>query len=82
MNDSVFTVNWNEFIPTQDSYAITEHLNFEKKSKMYNLIDRYGSVFAKNKYDTGQVKDYEAHNKLLENKYSKKTLSVLLPRSV
>lgn len=43
----------------------SEHLDKTKKKEIYNLIDKYESLFAKNKYDVGTVKNYEAHIELI-----------------
>jgi hypothetical protein len=62
-------INWNEFIPVEKFEMKTEHLSREKKNAIYDLVDKYGSVFAKNQYDVGTVKDYEACIELTENRY-------------
>lgn len=45
------------------------HLDLHKQSKIDNLIEKYKSVFAKDKYDVGTVRDYEAHIDLMVDKY-------------
>ncbi len=62
-------VNWNEGILLTEFDIKTEHLDENKKKAVYNLIDKYEYLFAKNKYDIGTVNDYEAHVDLTENKY-------------
>ena len=47
----------------------TEHLDKDKRRKIYDLIDKYDSLFAKNRYDVGMVSEHEARIKLMENKY-------------
>ena len=67
-NDEIY-INWNEFIQVKDFQARTNHLDKDKQKKVHDLIDWYGDVFAKNKYDIGRVTEYEAHIKLSENRY-------------
>ncbi len=67
-NDNI--INWNEAIPTSLFEAKVSHLSSDQQSHIYNLIDKYGSVFAKNEFDIGSVTKYEAHIQLLENKYT------------
>ncbi len=63
-------VNWNEFIPVEEFEVKTEHLDTKKKKKkIFDLINKYDTIFARNKYDVGTVKDYEAHIKLSEKRY-------------
>lgn len=62
------TINWNECMPIEHFHAQTEHLNHDKRNKIHSLIDKYESVFAKNRYDIGTFTEQEAHIKLIENK--------------
>lgn len=64
-------VNWNEFIPVEQFEMKTGHLDGKKKKIIFDLVDRYGSAFAKSQYDVGTVreKDYEASIELMENRY-------------
>lgn len=66
-NDNI--IIWNEAIPVSSFEAKVSHLSSDQQSRIYNLIDKYGSVFAKNEFDVGLVTKYEAQIKLLENKY-------------
>ena len=68
-SDNEICINWNEFIPIEDFEVKTEHLEEEKKKQIFDLIDKYDSIFAKNKFDVGVVKEYEAHIELAENRY-------------
>ncbi|CAB3223065.1 unnamed protein product [Arctia plantaginis] len=51
---------------------MTDHLDNEKKIEMDKIIKEYKTIFAKDKYDIGTVRDYEAHIELLVNKYCSK----------
>lgn len=44
----------------------------EQKSNIHTLIDKYKSIFAKDKYNTDTVRDYEAHIDLKIDKYCSK----------
>ena len=48
------------------------YLNCQEKSEIDNLIEEYKDIFAKDKYDVGAVKNYEAHIDLLVEKYPSK----------
>ncbi|GBP37081.1 Retrovirus-related Pol polyprotein from transposon 297 [Eumeta japonica] len=48
------------------------HLNDQQQCEINNLIDKYKSSFAKNKYDIGTVREYEARIDLMINKYCSK----------
>lgn len=53
-------VNFNEHV-NEDAFRINlDHLDKIKKIKIEKLIEKYDTVFAKNKYDVGTVTDYEA----------------------
>lgn len=62
-------INWNEYIPIDKFEIKAEHLDEKEKKIIYDLIDRYGSVFAKHEFDIGTVKNYEASIELTENRY-------------
>lgn len=62
-------VNFNEGIHTEQFRAKLDHLPSEKKKRIQILIKKHETVFARNKFDVGQVKDHEAHIKLLEHKF-------------
>lgn len=56
------------------------HLDDNKKSTITDILNINESVFSKHKYDIGEIKDQEAHIKLLENKYiSKKPYRCSIP---
>lgn len=62
-------VNFNEHINTDEFEMIVNHLDVYKQSEIDKLLNKYKSVFAKDKYDVGTVKEYEAHIDLMEEKY-------------
>jgi hypothetical protein len=62
-------VNWNEAIPIEEFDMKINHLDEEKKKIIYELVDKYGSVFAKHQFDIGTVRDHEACIKLSEDRY-------------
>ncbi len=62
-------VNWNEYMPIEQFDAQTDHLSKENKKMIYDLVDKYDTLFAKNRYDVGTFKEHEAHIKLSGNKY-------------
>lgn len=68
MNNCI-EVNFNEFINVTEFSANLDHLDNKRKNALKTLIDKYASVFAKNKFDIGTVSDHEASIKLLEHKY-------------
>lgn len=47
----------------------TDHLDDYKKRKIYDIMNNYKSIFAKDKYDVGEVKNYEAFIDLQIDKY-------------
>lgn len=63
---SVRFVNFNEFINTDEFEVNLEHLNADRKKKILDLIEKHESVFARNKYDIGQVRKHEAKIRLSE----------------
>ena len=65
-------VNWNEAIPIEQFDAKVEHLNPQKRKIIYDLIDEYDSLFAKDSYDVGTVSNHEATITLSEMKYTAK----------
>lgn len=64
-----YLVNFNEGIPVEQFEAKIDHLSKNKRKNIQNLINKYETAFAKNKFDVGKVKDYEAHVKLMEHKF-------------
>lgn len=66
------SINFNEHIKEEDFQLSMGNLNIEQKSEIYGLIDTYKAIFAKDKYDIGTVRDYEARIDLLMDKYCSK----------
>lgn len=72
-NDSnKHSINFNEHIKQTEFKINNDNLSEEQKREIKNLIDKHRKVFAKDKYDIGTVKDYEARIDLLEDKYCSK----------
>lgn len=67
-----FQVNFNEDINVNEFNIDIEHLNTDQRSKINTLLDNYKSIFAKDKYDVGKVKNYEAFIDLQVNNYCHK----------
>ena len=65
-------INFNEHINTDGFETTVNHLNEHQKSEIDKLIDKYKSVFAKDKYDVGTVNQYEAHIDLMVDRYCAK----------
>lgn len=70
--EAFYKINFNENVDITKFIAITKHLDIEKKNSIEKLIDKYKHTFAKNKYDIGTVKEYEAKIDLTINKYCSK----------
>ncbi len=49
--------------------ADLNHLDLKKRSQLDCIIREFNAVFARNKFDVGQVTDYQACVKLAEHKY-------------
>ncbi|CAB3232420.1 unnamed protein product [Arctia plantaginis] len=62
-------VNFNEHIDFSEFEISVNHLDFCKQTEIDKLIKKYKTVFAKDKYDVGKVRDYEAHIDLMVDKY-------------
>lgn len=67
--NDIIRVNWNEYMPVEQFHAQTEHLNENQRDNIHQLIDKYETLFAKNRYDVGTFCEQEAHIKLIENKF-------------
>ena len=71
--EKVHTVNFNEYINVDQFEANLDHLPDEQKKRVLELIKNNESIFARNKYDTGCVREHEAHIKLIDkNKFPAK----------
>lgn len=67
-----YNVNFNEGIDTDQFTVDTEHLNEKQKKEIATILDEYINIFAKDKYDVGRVKNYEAFIDLQTEKYCSK----------
>lgn len=65
----VYEINFNEHIKEEDFKIKVDHLDENKRNEINKLIQQYKSVFAKDKYDVGTVRGYEARIDLLMDKY-------------
>lgn len=62
-------INFNEHINSDGFEMLVNHLDLYQQSEIDKLIEKYKPVFAKDKYDVGTVRDYEAHIDLMVDKY-------------
>lgn len=62
-------INFNEHINSEGFEIVVSHLDAYQQSEINKLVEKYIAVFAKDKYDVGTVKDYEAHIDLMVDKY-------------
>lgn len=65
-------INFNEDIEINNFEATINDLDEKMKIKLENLINKYSTIFAKDKFDVGTVKDYEARIDLQIDKYCNK----------
>lgn len=65
-------INFNEGIDVSKFNVDTDYLNDKQKEKIGTLLNDYKHMFAKDKYDVGQVKNYEAFIDLQMEKYCSK----------
>lgn len=68
----IFQINFNEHVDLENFKILTNHLSYDKEEIIQNLINKYKNIFAKDKYDIGVVKDYEARIDLIIDKYCSK----------
>ncbi|GBP53323.1 Retrovirus-related Pol polyprotein from transposon 297 [Eumeta japonica] len=71
-NQNEIAINFNEHIKEEDFKINMNNLNAQQETEINNLIDEYKSCFAKDKYDVGKIKNYEARIDLLVDKYCSK----------
>lgn len=71
-NKKVNQINFNEYFSKENFIISINHLDSDKQAIIDELIIKNESIFAKDKYDIGTVKDYEAHIDLLVEKYCSK----------
>lgn len=67
-----YSINFNEHVDVSDFKISVNHLDYQKKTEIDRVIERYSAIFAKDRYDIGTVKDYEARIDLLIDKYCSK----------
>jgi len=72
MEKQEYRINFNEHADLDSFKILTNHLNHCEEKIIKNLIDKYKNIFAKDKYDIGVVKDYEARIDLIVDKYCSK----------
>ncbi|GBP78401.1 hypothetical protein EVAR_58191_1 [Eumeta japonica] len=67
-----YEINSNEGIDVKKFDIDTTYLEHDQKIKISALLNDYKHIFAKDKYDIGQVKNYEAFIDLQVEKYCSK----------
>lgn len=67
-----YEVNFNEHIPNKKFEIEINHLSLLQQNKVDKLIEEYKSSFARDKYDIGTVKNFEARIDLIVDKYCSK----------
>lgn len=67
-----YEINFNEGINVNKFDIDTSYLEDDQKTKINVLLDDYKHLFAKDKFDVGQVKNYEAFIDLQVDKYCSK----------
>lgn len=65
-------VNFNEHVAEEKFRISINCINYYEKTMIENLVEKYKSLFARDKYDVGIVKDYEARIDLIVDKYCNK----------
>lgn len=55
-----YKINFNEHIEEREFEIKVDRLDENEKEEINKLLQQYKSVFAKDKYDVGTVKGYEA----------------------
>lgn len=70
--EDIVEINFNEHINENDWRTDLDHLDDKKKLKIKQLIEEYKAIFAKDKYDIGTIKDYEARIDLIVDKFCSK----------
>lgn len=62
-------INYNENLPTNQYQANLDHLTKYEQKEIQNIIQNYSDIFAKDRYDIGTFSEYQAHIKLIDNRY-------------
>lgn len=71
-NTRKYWINFNEHMRKENFEIKINHLANREKTEINRLINEYECIFAKDKYDIGTVKEYEAHIDLLVDRYCSK----------
>lgn len=71
-NKTKIEINFNEHTEEENFDIKIDHVDHNKKLEINKLIEKYKSIFAKDKYDIGTVKEYEARIDLIMDKYCSK----------
>lgn len=67
-----YTINFNQHIEENNFQIEVDHVTNSQRPEINSLIEKYKSVFAKDKYDIGTVREYEARIDLIVDKYCSK----------
>lgn len=67
-----YRINFNEHVDLDNFEVLTGNMNHYDEASIKNPKDKYKNIFAKDKYDIGVVKDYEARIDLIVDKYCSK----------
>lgn len=70
--DENYRINFNEHIDEKNFEIFTNQLEYEEKNDIDKLIEKHKAIFAKDKYDIGTVRNYEAQIDLVIEKYPSK----------
>lgn len=65
-------INFNEHVKEENFKIKLNHLDRYQRSEINTLVDKYKSVFAKDKFDVGTVNGYEARIDLVMDRYCSK----------
>lgn len=63
------SINFNEHVDKNNFEIKIDHLDLPEKTEIHKLLEKYKSIFAKDKFDIGTVNEYEARIDLLVDKY-------------
>lgn len=72
LSEGKFLINFNEHMEQENFKIGIGRLDSQQKGEINGLIEKYKTVFARDKYDIGKVKEYEAHIDLLVDRYCSK----------
>lgn len=72
LNNNEVSINFNEHVKEENFEMSMGNLNTQQQMEIKDLIDEYKTNFAKDKYDVGRVKNYEARIDLLVDRYCSK----------